>query len=535
MNKAFFLQLVFNASLLLTMALLYDLLAVRWRIGRASLRQVPAGIIIGIVGVIIMLASWKLQPGVIFDTRSILIGISGLYFGTLPTLLAMAVTAAFRASMGGSAAGMGVAVIVSSGTIGIAWRRRRHLHLADLPWRDLLLFGFVIHLAMLGCTAFLPAAIRGQVLANIYIPVLLVYPAVTAMLGKLMAGHLKREQTNQRLQESETRYQNLAAVSPVGIFRTDAGGRTTYVNPMWCRISGMTEADALGNGWLNAVHPQDRERLRRGWQESAEKHRASLADYRFLRPDGTVAWVMGQAIPETDAEGKLVGYIGTITDISERQRAEEAIRSSLEEKEALLKEVHHRVKNNLMTIIGLIKMQETKAEVGTNSTLLRELEGRIRSLAMVHEGLYKSKNLARVNLQNYIENMTSHIHALYKSKHDIQLLVHAADAEVEMDIAVPCALILNELITNAFKHAFPADRTGSGTPEIRIAVEREDGFFILSVADNGIGLPTGLDLGKSQTLGLRLIRMLSQQIHGTVESLGGPGTAIRVKFPLPAK
>ena len=131
MNKAFFLQLVFNASLLLTLALIYDLLAVQWRIGRASLRQVPAGVIIGIVGVIVMLASWKLEPGIVFDTRSILIGVSGLYFGTVPTIVAMVITAAFRASVGGAALGMGIAVIVSSGAIGIAWRHWRRSILAD--------------------------------------------------------------------------------------------------------------------------------------------------------------------------------------------------------------------------------------------------------------------------------------------------------------------------------------------------------------------------------------------------------------------
>ena len=115
MNKAFFLQLVFNGSLLLTLALIYDLVAVRWRLGQGSLRQVPVGVVIGIMGVIVMLASWKMQPGIVFDTRSILLGISGLFFGTVPTVVAMVITAAFRASMGGPAVGMGIAVIVASG------------------------------------------------------------------------------------------------------------------------------------------------------------------------------------------------------------------------------------------------------------------------------------------------------------------------------------------------------------------------------------------------------------------------------------
>jgi PAS domain S-box-containing protein len=535
MNKAFFLQLVFNASLLLTLALIYDLLGVQWRIGRASLRQVPAGVIIGMVGVIVMLASWKMQPGIVFDTRSILIGVSGLYFGTVPTVVAMVITAAFRMSVGGTAVGMGLAVIVSSGAIGIAWRHMRRSFLADLPWGELYLFGLVIHLAMLGCVFLLPKAAWWHVLANIALPVMLVYPVVTALLGMLMADHLKREKTKQALRESEERYQNLARIAPVGIFRADESGATTYVNPMWCRISGLTEAQALGDGWLAAVYPGDRESLLRGWQETIRLKKPSFADYRFLRPDGTVAWVMGQATPELNSEGRIVGYIGTITDISERKRSEEVITSSLAEKEVLLKEVHHRVKNNLMTIIGLVKMQESKAPNENFNSLLRELEGRIRSMSLVHESLHKSENLARVDLQYYIETMSDHIRAQFGTERDIHFSVEAAGVEVGSAIAVPCGLILNELITNAYKHAFPAGRPrpGGSACAIAVAVRHEGGGFILSVADNGVGLPAGLDWEKSETLGLKLVRILSRQLDGSIELDRTRGTAFHLYFAQP--
>ena len=139
-----------------------------------------------------------------------------------------------------------------------------------------------------------------------------------------------RKRARRELQESEERYQSLARVSPVGIFRTDEKGATTYVNPSWCRISGMAVEEALGDGWLNAVHPDDREGLIQDWRETSRLARASFADYRLVRPNGAVVWVMGQAIPETNAEGEVVGYIGTITDITERKRAEEALRESEE-------------------------------------------------------------------------------------------------------------------------------------------------------------------------------------------------------------
>ncbi len=137
---------------------------------------------------------------------------------------------------------------------------------------------------------------------------------------KVRTRHLV--QANAELQRSEQHFQTLARISPVGIFRTDPDGATTYVNPTWCAISGVAADQALGDGWLAAVHPDDKARLRQGWQASTRRHQASFSDYRFVCPDGTLAWVMGQAVPELNAENQIIGYVGTITDITERKQAE---------------------------------------------------------------------------------------------------------------------------------------------------------------------------------------------------------------------
>jgi PAS domain S-box-containing protein len=137
-----------------------------------------------------------------------------------------------------------------------------------------------------------------------------------------------RKQTEEELRASERRYQTLAEVAPVGIFRTDALGQTTYVNPRWCEISGLAASGALDDGWQRAVHPDDHEQIAAGWKEAVQANTISRADYRFLRPDGTIAWVIGQAIPETDHKGRVIGYVGTITDITERKRVEQALRDS---------------------------------------------------------------------------------------------------------------------------------------------------------------------------------------------------------------
>jgi PAS domain S-box-containing protein len=138
----------------------------------------------------------------------------------------------------------------------------------------------------------------------------------------------ERKRAEEALRKSEHRFQTLAEMSPVGIFRTDAQGSTTYVNPRWCQISGMSKEEALGAGWLGAVHSDDKEKLSNGWRSATEVYNSSVAEYRFVRKDGTIAWVMGEAIPEKDIEDKTVGYIGTITDITERKLMEESLRES---------------------------------------------------------------------------------------------------------------------------------------------------------------------------------------------------------------
>jgi PAS domain S-box-containing protein len=145
-----------------------------------------------------------------------------------------------------------------------------------------------------------------------------------------------RKRAEKELRESEERYHNLARVSPDGIFRTDPHGQTIYVNPTWCRISGLQADEAMGDGWLKAVHPDDRIGLQENWEKSANLHIPSQADYRFILPDGSITWVIGQAMPEINADNEVVGYVGTITDITERKNVEAALqRSIMAEREAL--------------------------------------------------------------------------------------------------------------------------------------------------------------------------------------------------------
>jgi len=185
--------LVQNAALLLATALLFDIFASRWRAEELYiLQKVFVGLILGGIGMVVMLTSWTLLPGIVFDTRSVLIGVTGLFFGTIPAVMTMAMTAALRLYQGGSGVWMGVSVIMASGIIGLVWRHARNKRLETLSWSELLAFGIVVHIAMLIMTFFLPREVAFHVFSNIAAPVMLIYPMATALLGSLMIRRLVR-------------------------------------------------------------------------------------------------------------------------------------------------------------------------------------------------------------------------------------------------------------------------------------------------------------------------------------------------------
>ena len=343
----------------------------------------------------------------------------------------------------------------------------------------------------------------------------------------------ERKRTENALRESEEKFRKIFEDhSAIKLLIEPESGAIIDANKAAEQYYGWTRAE-LKRMHIQQINLLPAEQVQIE-MEKAQQQKCVHFEFRHCRADGSIRDVEVFS-SKIEMGGKDILH-SIIHDISERKVAEGRVKNSLAEKEVLLKEVHHRVKNNLMTLIGLIKMQEAKANNVTFSELLQELESRVRAMAQVHESLHKSKDLARVDLQDYIETMSAHIRAQCESERDIRFSLQAAGVDVGLDIAVPCGLILNELITNAFKHAFPAGRPGSGKGkcEIKVIVNQKGGMNTLTVADNGVGLPADLDWEKSETLGLRLIKMLSQQINGSIELNRSVGTAFRLQFPVAA-
>ncbi len=214
----------------------------------------------------------------------------------------------------------------------------------------------------------------------------------------------------------------------------------------------------------------------------------------------------------------------------QRQKAQQEVRRSLEEKEILLKEVHHRVKNNLQIISSLLSLQLGRVDDAAIVQLLRESQNRIRSMALIHERLYRSVDISRIDFGTYVHNLTSYLVRSYPStRGTTKIRIMIEGVLLGVDLAIPCGLIVNELVSNCLVHAFPGGREG----EVRVEMSTNESIARLTVRDNGIGLPKGFNIRNATTLGLQLIETLVDQIDGVIEVDGSRGTSISVVFKMP--
>jgi PAS domain S-box-containing protein len=328
------------------------------------------------------------------------------------------------------------------------------------------------------------------------------------------------------LRQSERKFQSVFDQAAVGVVITEGPqGRFVNVNRRFCEIVGHSAAELLQLVSHDITYPDDvaGDAFQLQLIRSGNVREYSL-ETRFRKKDGTLVWTRVFVAPLDPSEARPTLRIGVIEDVTERKAAEEALRASLREKEALLKEVHHRVKNNLQVIASLLRLEAGRNAQPAAKSVLREMQGRIQAMALLHETLYRSGTFASVDLGAYLTQLAvQSFRALNSQPSSIRLEMDLASLRVEMDQAIPCGLLVNELISNSLKHGFPGGRTG----EIRVELRPEgDGAYIhLSVSDTGVGLPTDFELIRGQSLGLQLASDLAKQLGGRLE--GGAGTGAR--------
>ena len=239
-------------------------------------------------------------------------------------------------------------------------------------------------------------------------------------------------------------------------------------------------------------------------------------------------WFLSNLQPWKDIHGEIIGIQVISHEITLRKQAEEQIKQSLEEKEVLLKEIHHRVKNNMQVISSILNLQAGYVKDPETQDMFKESIDRIRSMALVHEMLYQSKDLGKIAFGEYIKSLASYLVRSYRKKSStVQLRMDVDDVIKSINMGIPCGLIINELISNSLKHAFADGKEG----EISIEIKSDgDSRINMNVGDNGIGFPEEIDFRKTKSLGLQLVMTLVQQLGGRIELERSAGTAFRISF-----
>ncbi len=652
MNESTFIGLANNAALLVALGLVFDTVVLKPGYEKTYVK-ILAGIVFGILGIAVMMTPWEFIPGVNFDTRSVILSIGGLFFGILPTFIAVLMTSVFRMFQGGIGAWTGTAVIITSGLLGILWRHKRKRVLDDISLIELYVFGVVVHIAMLIWMLSLPWTIAKGVLSGISLPVMILYPIGTLLLGKLMVARLRRKKEGDTLLHSEARWRSLTETSPDHILTLDANLNIQFANfaapgltveeligtPLYqyvegedrqneikailesalltgeqksyetvynipddgtiyyestavprklknsAKIIGLTvstrniterkqaeealkeskerlketamtakvggwETDLLRNtlSWteetfriyelesdqpldvdkaIQYYHPEDQQIVAEAVQHAIEKGEGFDLEARLITLKNNLKWV--RAIGNvTLNQGKRARLRGMIQDITDRKLAEKQIKASLKEKETLLQEIHHRVKNNMQVINSLLKLQANSIENDQIKEILKDSQSRVYAMSAVHETLHGSENLSEIDLKSYLSKITTSIFQTYSTNHcQVKLNSNIEDSPISINQAYPLGLIINELISNSLKYAFPGKKEG----EITASMNKLDKELELTIMDNGVGMQKDYDWKNSNTLGLKLVRTLVEnQLDGSIDMDNDNGTKFTIKF-----
>ena len=304
---------------------------------------------------------------------------------------------------------------------------------------------------------------------------------------------------------------------------TDSCLRIRYVNPAACRELGFTPEELAGKTLGDLFAREDF-----ASHTSLVEILAQGLECSMKRKDGDQVPVHCSAAKIKDRTGQPEGAVCVAANISRQKEAEARILTSLREKEILLKEVHHRVKNNLQVISSLLNLQAQELRDPEAIRLFQESRGRIRSMALIHEQLYRSQDLARIEFAGYLEQLVAHLkHAMGNSASQVSLELDAEPLPLSLDLAIPCGMVVNELVSNALEHAFPECCSG----EIRVAFHGDATGYCLEVADSGVGLRGGTGHAEGGSLGMKVVQALVRQLHGTLDVHQDAGTRFVLRFP----
>lgn len=331
---------------------------------------------------------------------------------------------------------------------------------------------------------------------------------------------------------SNEAFRRVVEYAPSAMVLVDAQGIIILVNQQTERLFGYPRTALIGQS-VNLLVPSSARAHHANFRHSfltspQPRPMGAGRDLFACRADGSEFPVEIGLNPMDTGDGVMV--LASIVNITERHRAQQVLEQALLEKTVLLNEVHHRVKNNLQVITSLLNLQASNATDPNVRDILNESQNRVRAMALTHQLLYERKDFSRMDLSDYLDRLSQLLRSAYRSsaKHvDVRLERPEEPVYLDLERAIPCGLLVNELVVNAFKHAFPGQRPG----EITIALAHDADRVALIVRDDGMGLPADFALDSVKSLGLQLVPLLIDQLRGTLQIVSGGGAHFRIEFP----
>lgn len=344
----------------------------------------------------------------------------------------------------------------------------------------------------------------------------------------------KREIVEKELQKSEKKYREIVENANEGIISMDLDGLITFVNHRFAEMIGYEEKELLGRNILSLVDDESF-KIVKECSINIRTGKKSQNELKFIKKDGKSIHVLNNVSSIRD-NNEYIGCLALVSDITEIKKSNEVIKQSLKEKDTLLREVHHRVKNNMQIISSMLSLQSNRINDQEVLDIFKESQNRVKSMALVHEKLYKSCDMSKIDVKEYIEDIIYYLSSLYVlNPGSIDFDVNIENIYFDIDTAIPVALIVNELVTNSLKYAFPVQIDENlfnfkNPMKIKIDIKSNNDKYEMMIKDNGIGLREDFDFDNVSTLGLKIVKVLVGQIKGDIEVLDTKGTVFRIIF-----
>lgn len=336
----------------------------------------------------------------------------------------------------------------------------------------------------------------------------------------------KLEVSLDRIKLSEQRFKALVQDGADMISIIDENGRFKYIAPTIAKVLDQNIENMIGTNVFSYIHPEDRERNRLQVTGLPFHEQVKLKPYRFKNSEGEWHW-METTLTNMVINEAVNGYVANSQDLTEQITYQQKLEESLQEKDTLLAEIHHRVKNNLAVITSLMELQAMKSDKDELRDLLRMAQRRIQTIATIHELLYNAESLSYINFGENITHLVKSIEDMYEGEKQIITDIDAHFVAMNIAQAIPCALIVNEVITNAFKHAFEERESG----RIYVRLFEENAAVCIEIEDDGVGLPENFTQSNSTSIGMTIIHSLKEQLDGDLKfSSRDDGTTFSFSF-----